>query len=228
MNEAQNNHTKYIKPDTRVDFRRTPWRWARDIFDPSSYLSHARLLRKIQKQKDKELAKASIKEVPKIEEAPIRPLEPEPLQKIKVPQLVYIPVKKYKFEVEHKIIKVKLPKIKFSMPALKKIMYVFGIFAFLILTLMVVIISARIISLTEGDFIGEAYKYKINKFENDVVVPLHHEIDQLKEEVNDLQAKKEYRAFEELSGYRPPKPKVFIINKYYKNRKAPITEKISK
>lgn len=234
---------------TKVNFRRTPWRWVRDFFDTTSYLHQAKLLRKRQKQEKKVIIPEVVvesflkqKEIPYMmnpadKNAVIIPEPPpmppkriinEDVHLIKKPYFVPVTIKKYKFEVERKIIKIKLPKIKFSMPALKRILYVTGIVTFVVMTFITVIVGARIIGLTEGDFIGEAYRYKINKFEYEVVLPLRAEIEQMKGDIVTLQAKKEFKTFEEMTGYRPPKPKVIVINKYYKNRKAPITETISK
>lgn len=238
----------------RVDFRRTPWRWVRDLFDTTSYLHQAKLLRKRQKKKKPPIQQNVIipevvKEIPKEISYEINPADknayihsdkiedyaatstPE-VQVVTIPKPYFIPVpipiKKYRFEVEHKIIKITLPKIKINMTMLKRWAFASVICSSAIITIIALIMFSRFIAFTDGDFVGETYRYKMAKYETDLVVPLRAQIQALRNDVTNLEAKKEFKTFEEMTGYKPPKPKIIIINKYYKNRKAPIVETISK
>jgi len=156
----------------------------------------------------------------------------EDVQVVTVPvkKTYFIPVPKTEFKIERskKVIKITLPKIKINMTMLRRWAFLSVIISSAVVAIVALIMFSRFIALTDGDFIGETYRYKIGKFENDVVVPLKAQIEILQGRVTTLEAKKEFKTFEEMTGYKPPKPKVIVINKFYKGSKKPEVETISK
>lgn len=230
--------------------KRSPWRVIRDLFDDTTY--RPRMLVE-QPQKPMEDSKPPKMEwLPPVEEERSIQLLPatknayiksdviedyvaaatEDVQVVTVPvkKTYFIPVPVTKFEIARtkKVIKINLPKIKINMTMLKRWAFVSVIVSSGIIAIVALIMFSRFIALTDGDFIGETYRYKISKFETDLSNHVEARVDDVEKRMTELEAKKEFKTFEEMTGYKPPKPKVIVINKYYKNRKAPITETISK
>lgn len=230
--------------------KRSPWRVIRDFFDDTTY--RPRMLVE-QPQKPIEDSKPPKMEwLPPIEkEIPIlmNPADKnayiksdviedyaaaatEDVQVVTVPvkKMYFIPVPKTEFKIERtkKVIKINLPKIKINMTMLKRWAFVSVIVSSGIIAIVALIMFSRFIAITDGDFIGETYRYKMQKFETDLSNHVEARVDDVEKRMTELEAKKEFKTFEEMTGYKPPKPKVIVINKYYKNRKAPITETISK
>jgi len=149
---------------------------------------------------------------------------------VPTPYFIPIPIKTVKFKVVRtkKIIPIKIPKIKYSLVALKRFALATMIFTLISMSLATSILFYRGIKFMDGDYVGETYRMKMAEFDKETMVRFESRVSQIETDMNNFRAQKELGEFIKLSHWTPPKPKVIIINKYYKNRKAPVTQTISK
>ena len=241
---------------TKGLIKKTPWRWIRDLFDDTVYIHTGRKLIKVNNQtwnENQTNTKPSQIKLPQpvmeeisIEMNPATPnafintrqiedyaaVATENIQVIAVPTpyFIPIPIKTIKFKIIRSsyIIKIKIPRIKINLPALKRFALMMLIVTLCLTSFLTVFFFYRGMNLIDGDYIGQTYRMKMAEFDKQIVTTYEARVSHVEEELNAFKAFKDFQDFKSLTNYRAPQPKIINIYKYYKNKKEPIKQTILK
>ncbi len=119
------------------------------------------------------------------------------------------------FILSRREIKIKIPKIKLNITNLRKLAF-FGVFcASVIVVFFAAFVSWRIIDITDGDYLGETYRYKIAEFEKNLVIPLASRVDRIEKNQNEIDALRDAVEYRRLTGYKPPQKKTIRVYNSY-------------
>jgi len=120
---------------------------------------------------------------------------------------VYFPVPK----VVRKDYKLTVPRIKMNITNLRKLGWLTLIVTCIVSSLSVSFIFYRGIKFMDGDYVGEAYRYKMAKFESDLIIPIEARMADISAKQAEIDAKEEARLFREMTGAKIEKPRTYYM-----------------
>ena len=208
---------QYYAPNTWRwgGWKKPLWRRIRDFFDDTENTRS----KKYHSQQDLKNSKSSYESLYPVIDITI------PIPRFKfnfIIKTISIPIKTLSFSFNKKAIAIHLPKIKIDIRELKKIFLVFTLISVSLVLVLTAFFAWRVVSLTDGDYLGKTYLYKIDKFLEERVLPLDSSVKILNERVGDLEIKEESRAYKEQTNYKP------VIKQYniYDSKKTLIKTEI--
>jgi len=144
--------------------------------------------------------------------------EPEKvIVKKQIPVTVYKPVLNWKDisipfpKFSRKEWKIKIPKIKMNMTNLKKLGWLSIIITMIIVTALATFGVVRIVDVTDGNFLPEVYRYKVDQAIKERITPLEAQMQKISDIQNKLEAQEDARYFREVTHTPIPRPKTYTI-----------------
>jgi len=125
---------------------------------------------------------------------------------------ITIPIKTISLSFSKKVRTVYIPSIAIDIQSLKKTSIVFVFISVFLILICATFSVWRIVSLTDGDYLGKTYMYKVNRFLEDRVIPLEASTNILNERVGNLEIKEEARSYKEQVNYKPVVKQYNIYN----------------
>lgn len=119
---------------------------------------------------------------------------------------ISIPIRSIHIAFKKRPITLSIPRINVNF--LRKLTIISVLATIPLILILSAFLTWRVISLTDGDYLGKVYLYKVDKFMNDRIIPIEASVESMKEKVKELEVKEEVRRYKEQVNYRP------IIKKY--------------